>query len=348
LPPGCHIHLQRQTQQQVLRSLRALTHHRWTRLIAELQAYVSIHNDRNPQLSQFITDQTISVHDVYRDTGQSGWSTLRRAAGLLLDAVDVNAEAAMSRRFGSLLHIDDPDQIELLRAISAENAKIRGSSAEQELRLQMLAHQVIPGTQPLPWREFLAQLQALPTCCDELRQIADFLEPRSRLPHSAGPIPGLEQFPLKLHAAYRIREILTAVGFQTERSRPAFREGVLRLGDLATEILLVTLDKSDALHARVAYHDYAISPSRFHWQTQNAAGPNTKAGRRYIESLTDGWAFQLFVRSTKEDPYRPCGPVRIQSPADITGDRPMNIEWTLDVPLPARMFSELSVLRGQG
>ena len=48
------------------------------------------------------------------------------------------------------------------------------------------------------------------------------------------------------------------------------------------------------------------------------------------------------------DPYRACGPVRITSTDDITGDRPMNITWSLAVLLPPRMFSEFSVLRGQG
>lgn len=40
-----------------------------------------------------------------------------------------------------------------------------------------------------------------------------------------------------------------------------------------------------------------------------------------------------------------CGPVRIESPEDISGDRPMNIRWRLEVPLPIGLFQEFSVLR---
>jgi hypothetical protein len=47
------------------------------------------------------------------------------------------------------------------------------------------------------------------------------------------------------------------------------------------------------------------------------------------------------------DPYRACGPVRITTADDITGDRPMSITWTLDVHLPPKLFSEFSVLRAQ-
>lgn len=126
------------------------------------------------------------------------------------------------------------------------------------------------------------------------------------------------------------------------------RAGVLPLNDRRIELMFVTLDKSSGYHADIAYQDYAISPSRFHWQTQNAAGPDTPAGRRYVESGTNGWRFQLFVRLTKSDPYRVCGPAFVADPEHITGDRPMSIEWTLEVPLPARFFSEFSVLRGQG
>ena len=122
---------------------------------------------------------------------------------------------------------------------------------------------------------------------------------------------------------------------------------MLGLKERRTELLFVTLDKSEGYHDRIAYHDYAVSPTRFHWQSQNSAGPDTGAGRRYLTSGTNGWSFQLFVCVGNDDPYRACGAVRIQSPEDISGDRPMNISWALDVPLTPKMFSDFSVRRGQ-
>ena len=157
----------------------------------------------------------------------------------------------------------------------------------------------------------------------------------------------MEDVPLQLHGAYRIREILTAVGWLTALRRGPFQAGVLPLPRRKTELLFVTLDKSEGFHDRIAYHDYAISPTKFHWQTQNSAGPDTPSGRRYIESATNGWTFQLFVRVTKALPYRVCGPVHLASSEDISGDRPMNITWSLGLPLPAGLFREFSVLRGQ-
>jgi hypothetical protein len=150
--------------------------------------------------------------------------------------------------------------------------------------------------------------------------------------------------PLCLHACYGIREILTAFGWLAADRRTPFQAGVLALHDLNTELLFVTLDKSEGFHDRIAYRDYAISAQRFHWQSQNATGPDTAAGKRYLESHENGWTFQLFVRKDKGQPYCACGPVTLQT---AEGSKPMSIVWRLAVPLPTRLFQEFSVLRGE-
>jgi hypothetical protein len=158
------------------------------------------------------------------------------------------------------------------------------------------------------------------------------------------PIPGLEEFPMCLHASYGQREILTAVGWLTASRRTPFQAGVLPLKDRKLELLLVTLDKREGFHAGIAYCDYAISADRFHWQSQNAAGPETVAGKRYLESSKNGWRFQLFVRRTKGEAYHACGPVTLESAKD---SKPMSIVWKLGVPMPVHLFQEFSVLRDQ-
>ena len=85
-----------------------------------------------------------------------------------------------------------------------------------------------------------------------------------------------------------------------------------------------------------------ISPRIFHGQTQNNAGPHTLAGRRYIESPANGWRFFLFVRENKEVVYCALGPA---TKISIEGDRPMSVQWKLEVPLPMELFRLFSVLR---
>ena len=54
--------------------------------------------------------------------------------------------------------------------------------------------------------------------------------------------------------------------------------------DLWTELLFVTLDKSEGgFSPTTSYRDYAISREQFHWETQNSAAEDTPTGRRYIE-----------------------------------------------------------------
>lgn len=111
----------------------------------------------------------------------------------------------------------------------------------------------------------------------ELSEPADCLDERSDL--EPIKLPGIAiHWPLTLHAAYRIREVLTAVGWLTTDRRAPFQAGVPALPDCNAELLFVTLDKREGFSERIAYHDYAVSPERFHWQTQNSAGPDTRAG----------------------------------------------------------------------
>ena len=344
LPPGCHIQLQQQTRAQVLKSLRTLVNQTWRRLTSELQTYSTLKGTRAVRLGDFLHDQRIAVDEIYRDSTPSGWTSLRRTAGLLATE-PTDDDLPLSKRYGDLLHVDDPEQLRVMRRVAESRAKYSPATPEEALRAQMLTYQVDSGRSPLPYQAFVERISASPACADELGELADVLAARSRI--EPRPIPGLSDAPLQLHGAYRSREILTAVGHQTATARPFFGEGVLTLKSRKVQLLFVTLDKSQGFHSSIAYHDYAVSPSRFHWQTQNAAGQDTMGGRRYLESPGNGWTFQLFVRVSVDDPYRACGPVQLASVDDVTGDRPMSITWTLKVPLPPKLFSDFSVLRGQ-
>lgn len=341
LPTGCHLQLQRQTREQVLRSLRSLTSQNWRRLRGELQAYAALRGRLATRLADFLHDQALDLSDIYRGSARSGWTVLKREAGLLQGEPDPE-EAYFSRRLGDLLHTDDAVQLDLLKRVGESRGRYEATNPLEATRLQMLTYQVDgQHSQVGSHRELLARLSQHPEICSELEEISDLLQSRNTLPHRS--LPGLEEVPLCLHASYGIREILTAVGWLTAERRTPFQAGTLSLHDRRCELLFVTLDKSEGYHDRIAYHDYAISRDCFHWQTQNSAGPDTPGGRRYLESGSNGWQFQLFVRTCKGQPYRACGPVTL---LEAEGDRPMSIIWRLQEQLPLGLFQEFSVLRG--
>ena len=342
LPSGCYIHLESQAREQVLTSLRAMVQQSWRRLKTELLAHASLSGNRRPTLATFLHEQQVALDEVYRDAKPSGWTTLRREAGLLDARDDTEREATLSRSMRYLLHVNDPQQLSVMRRVAERGALYQPTSQHEALRAQMLTYQMSPSAVQ-SHAAFVPELAGEPHVLQELAELASILESRSRV--SSVPIPSMDDVPLSLHSSYQIREILTAVGWLTAERRTPFRAGVLPMPDRKTELLFVTLDKSDGYHDRIAYHDYAESPTHFHWQTQNSAGPDTRAGKRYLESLTNGWRFQLFVRPNKDSAYVACGPVRIESAEDISGDRPMNIRWRLEVPLPIARYQEFSVLR---
>ncbi|MHB1992896.1 DUF3427 domain-containing protein [Metallibacterium scheffleri] len=344
LPPGCHIHLQRQTREQVLHGLRSLTSQNWRHLKTELQAYAALRGRSAIQLADFLHDQALELEDIYRTgsgQGRSGWTSLKRDAGLIV-AEPGPEEDYLSRRFGDLLHVDDPRRLDLMAAVGSRQEGSPAISAEDALGVQMLAYQIDGRHEQAAGHEaFLERMRGHPAIAAELVELSALLQARSTL--GAHPVPGLEDTPLCLHAGYGAREILTAVGWLTASRRMPMVSGVLPISARKTELLFVTLDKSEGYHDSIAYHDYAISAERFHWQSQNSAGPDTPGGRRYLESATNGWQFQLFVRPRKGEAYRACGPVTLGS---AEGGRPMSIVWRLQIPLPARLFREFSVLRG--
>jgi len=332
LPPGCHIHLQPRTREQALAGLRAMADGNWRQLRRELQAYAALHGPANVSLLRFLHDQALTLDDVYRPQGLSGWAALKRSAGLIVSE-PTPEEDYFSGRLHSLRHVDDSERLAALRMLALGQLPSVGLA-------QMAAYQVDGSRDRLGSGSAFAQrLHGNAAAQAELGELAVALEAQVRVLQA---LPGLEDTPLRLHARYGIREILTAVGWFSPTSRPPFQAGVLALAKRKVELLFVTLDKRSGYHERIAYRDYAIDSERFHWQSQNSAAPDTPGGRRYLECGHNGWSFQLFVRETPADAYAACGPVLLSS---AEGGRPMNIVWRLAHPLPARLFSRFSVLR---
>ncbi|MHB8798447.1 MAG: DUF3427 domain-containing protein [Thermoanaerobaculia bacterium] len=115
-----------------------------------------------------------------------------------------------------------------------------------------------------------------------------------------------------------------------------------------TDVLLVTLRKSDAgFSPTTMYRDYAISPSLFHWESQNVAHTGTGAGRRYAEGSSN---VLLFVREVQKqangvaEAYTFLGRARLDSPP--RGARPMQVVWRLEHPMPGPLYAHATVAAG--
>jgi len=154
--------------------------------------------------------------------------------------------------------------------------------------------------------------------------------------------------PLNMHVRYPKEHILVAFGDSTFTKKSSSREGVLNITDANTELLFVTLNKCEKqFSATTMYHDYAISSTLFHWQTQNSAKPSSGKGLGYIKQKENKKTFILFVREqAKDENGRTMGFVNF-GPVDFVkheGSQPMNITWKLKHPMPAYLWHETAKL----
>jgi hypothetical protein len=86
---------------------------------------------------------------------------------------------------------------------------------------------------------------------------------------------------------------------------------VLALPERKVELLFVTLDKREGYHERIAYHDYAISPSA------STGSRRTRPARNGCRPPLPGESGQrlglpALCPPAKGDPYRACGPVLLE------------------------------------
>jgi len=333
LPSGCSLVLDAVARDTILASLRS-TLAGAKRLAAELKE-IAASSSRPVRLAQFLEASGRDLEEVY--SSKQGWATIQALAE---QGPRVDDEAAdLSRRFGLLLHLDEPSRIDTYRKALREPAAASGNLVEADRRRwHMLEYQLNHRGVLRAAEDTIEYFAGRPSAIDELNQLEEVLEERICLAEDRYPIA---DWPLALHRHYEQREIAAAVGYVTAGSKAKpIQGGILQLKDQRRELLFVTLDKSGrGFSPTTRYRDYAISPTRFHWETQSIASV-TGTGRRYIDpsSTTE---FHLFVRPTPDSAYAYLGRARYTT---HTGDRPIAITWELEHPMPAALFERYATL----
>ncbi|WBB70771.1 DUF3427 domain-containing protein [Micromonospora sp. WMMD812] len=326
LPSGCHVQLDRVAKEIVLSNLKSALPTSKPGLTAELRQLGDV------SLAEYLRESGLEIEDVYRSAGIGGWTGLRRLAGLDSSAPGPD-DRELSRAIGRMLHIDDPDRLDLL-------IRVTGGERPEAGRLWDLLHFDLWGPHaPLTSRdERLARVWADPARCTELRQVAEVL--RDRIHRVTEPV-GLKEVPLRVHARYSRNEACAAFGMPNPGS---LREGVKWLPDAQADLFFVTLVKSETHYSPTTmYADRAITERLFQWESQSTTSAASATGQRYIQHAERGSTVHLFVRETKigdgdlgAPVYLYAGPMTYES---HTGDRPMRILWRMQHALPAEMYA---------
>jgi superfamily II DNA or RNA helicase len=363
LPLGCRIELQEKTQAMILKNISQATLNK-NKLISLIINYP--HATHLPlTLTNFLhLNDGITLEDIYKvKYGKfGGWSVLLAASknkGIASENKELYAAyyRAINNR---LLNCTSISYLRFIKVLCDNNFSISAFSTDKnsqnhQQQFALMCHYDFwdKTGKPLGFSDLAESLLALRNTMllSELASVISMLIERLEVSEFDMPRVNnavVDSSPLKMHVRYPKEHILVAFGDSTFTKKSSSREGVLNIANANTELLFVTLNKCEKqFSATTMYHDYAISPTLFHWQTQNSARPNSGRGLSYITQKETKKVFLLFVREQgKDENGRTVGFVNF-GPVDLIkyeGCQPMNITWKLKHPMPSYLWHQTAKL----
>ncbi len=340
LPAGCYMELDRVARQTVLHNIRQSVSTQWTHRVQELRALGDV------SLRTYLTETGRDLEDVYR--GRHTWTELRRDAGYLL-AGPINEEKNIGERFPYLLHIDDESRLDTYEAFIRQGAlpaveDVDGATRRQLEGLALTLLQPKRGDFT-SLASAVAKLWEYESLRAELAELLPLL--RKNIVHLHRPLhlpsadwPTNQSVPLQVHATYTQDEIFAAFGRSTLGFPFRTQSGVYWHSPTQSDLLFVTLQKAEKHYSPTTrYLDYALSDRLFHWESQSSTAVESAAGQRYLQSKTN---VVLFIRLARQNdfgrtmPYFCAGTARYM---EHRSERPIQITWRLDHPLPGDVFT---------
>ncbi|HET9872732.1 MAG TPA: DUF3427 domain-containing protein [Propionibacteriaceae bacterium] len=264
LPSGCQIVLDRQAQSLVLENLRTQVASSWKSMTAELRSYGDI------ELPAFVHESGIELPDILR-RGQGSWTQLRRDAGLPT-SVGTPREGQLLRRIRAFAHVDDELRATGYRRLLSSDTQYADLTQVEKRLARMLFFSAFPSANGFStYDDGLAAIRVEHAAAAELGAVIDLVFDETH--HGALPLTEpLADVPLRVHASYQREEILAALDYASLQRKPtSMMQGVAYSKPLGVDAFFVTLKKSEADYSPTTmYRDYPISPTLFHWESQNA------------------------------------------------------------------------------
>ena len=342
LPGNCYFRLDKESRKLILENLRARLQASRARMVAELKALAS-QLGRRPTLLEYLSETGYDLDDVYKPS-IGGWHALLSQTEFL-SAQPTESDILLSRRFQLLLHIDSIRRLTRYRELLAR----AGPSLEDlplldKRMVEMLTFRLLQGEarkEGCDWGTGLIRLRQNTSAGGEFQELCDTLFDRVKLHTNETPL--MDDCPIFLHRQYMRDEVLVGLGLPQLVGARHTQTGRFWIEAMNTEVFFVTLDKSEkAFSPSTRYEDFAVSPTRFHWQSQS-----TTARIRQLVSDTRINArmapvFSCSCGRKRSDPFLFLGPLQYVSHA---GSRPMSIYWDLTHPMPAWFFEICASLR---
>ena len=348
LPPGCALKLDRIAKETVLRNLREAVRNARARLADDLRSL-----GPSARLGNFMRNAGVELEDIYaKPSAGHCFTELCRRAGFELSTSVIATNNPLLRAIGRLIHVDDHERLDGWRTILEADRSDRISGLHgRDHRLGLMLFALLGGRRQ-SFTEADQIMGGIRNSVELRREVSDLLGILDdRIRTVSQPLDPAGEVPLASHATYTLGEIVAAHRLIDKSGALALPQaGVLWDRKTQTDLLFVTLEKSDKdFSPTTRYADYPISPTLFHWESQNSASSDTPTGRRYIEQPTRGTNVILFVRERKRDargetlPYHCLGRAQYRS---HESERPMKILWELERPMPGGLYQAGKVVAG--
>ncbi len=341
LPLGCAIVLEKKAKETILVNIKKATSLNRNQLINKIRNY-QYQTTLPLTLKNFTNFYHLPLQTIY---SKSNWKRLCVLAGKEDDYPLTNEKEILRAISLKWLSCCSNSYFEFILRLAKKSFRIKIEEMnEEEKAMCLMLHYDVWQTEGgfSSLEESINAIGKNEALNDEIIELLellvdriDFLEREINLPYSQ---------PLKVHSRYTRDQILSAFGFSSFEKKSSIREGVAYSKKHNTELLFITLNKSEKnFSPTTLYDDFAISDKIFHWQSQNAVSPNSERGRSYINHKEKEKRILLFVREKNEDQFGNkisfvfLGEGNIQ---DYYGSKPISIKWELNDPMPPYLWKD--------
>lgn len=346
VPKGCFIQLERKAKKFVLDNIKCSLGNK-NLLISKIKDFES-DTGLELNLANFMDYYHIGIKDYYR---KNSFYRMLVEAGRKEDFTE-EYEEIIKKSFKKFIYCDSEKFIDFIVDILSSNSKIDITKMNNEEKRMLNMFNITI------WQKDYEQGKIRPVeavykikrsrnMCQELIELLKYN--KDKINYVSKDIKkeiGYE-CPLELYSTYTRDQILAAF----DNNKPSTcREGIKSIKDKKSEILFITLNKSDKDYSPTTlYKDYSINEYLFHWQSQSSTSPDSNTGKKYINHRKMGYKILLFVREYKNyknnkdmtEAYTFLGTAKF---VEYQGSKPMNIIWRLDNPIPSKLINKTSKL----
>ena len=343
MPKGCYIKLEKLAQKYILDNISQAVGNKGA--IVKRLANFTEDSGRTLTLANFLDYYNLDISSIYAT--KNSFARLCVQAGVK-DGFSEEFEEVITKALPRLSYIDSHRLIELVVDYLPQIDKytINDFDGVQQRMWQMLQFTIWQKSyEDCGFSDLLEGFRKIAKSPVMLAEILELLYYKyDKIDFIDEPAAVNYDCPLDVHCSYTRDQILVALDFMKPST---VREGVKYLENKKTDLLFVTLNKSDKDYSPTTmYNDYSINDQLFHWQSQSTTTPQSTTGQRYINHREMGSNVMIFVREFKNSKLG-AAPYTFLGLADFVkseGSKPMNVVWKLRKPIPAKYLKKTNQL----